>query len=316
MRNSYSPILGSVFLILTACAPMETGQSNGGVATDPLQGMGPVRSVARGFISTEGPVWHERSGALIFSDIPGNTIYALYVDSNDVAVVRSPSNLSNGLALDADGYLLSAEQETRIISRMNPVTGEVLPYISRFGYWEQSRAFNSPNDMALHANGNIYFTDPPFGLAGRESELGFNGVFVRKPNGEIELLKEFVGQNPNGIIFNPDQSILYLAVSHDVAGPILAFDVDQEGNLSNEREFARAQNADGMAIDVQGNLYVATRTAVRVWSPEGREWGRIALPGNLRTTNVAFGGEEMDTLYITNRSAAIYAAQLNVRGHQ
>lgn len=316
MRIPYLLLLGSIYFSLTSCAPVGSDESINRVAVNPLEGMGEVRSVATGFISTEGPVWHERSGALIFSDIPGNTIYALYTDSNDVAVVRSPSNLANGLALDQDGYLLAAEQETRIISRMNPITGEVLPYVSRYGYWEQSRAFNSPNDMAIHSNGNLYFTDPPFGLAGRESELGFNGVFVRKPNGEIEMLKEFVGENPNGIILNPDQSTLYLAVSHDVAGPILAFDLDEQGNLSNEREFARAQNTDGMAMDVHGNLYVATRTAVRVWSPDGNEWGQIELPGNLRTTNVAFGGEDMSTLYITNRSADIYAVDLNVRGHQ
>lgn len=311
MRVRYIFVLVAA-LVISACTPTSTLQEE----INPLIGIGEVRSVATGFISTEGPVWHAPSNAMLFSDIPGDTIYSLYADTNEVSVVRSPANLPNGLAIDSEGYLLIAEQQTQVISRMNLVTGEVLPYISRYGYWDQSQRFNSPNDMVIHTNGNIYFTDPPYGLAGRESELGYNGVFVHKPNGEIELLKEFVGQNPNGIIFNPDQSILYLAVSHDVAGPILAFDVDENANLSNEREFARAQNTDGMAMDVYGNLYVATRTAVRVWSPSGREWGRIVLPGNTRTTNVAFGGEDMNTLYITNRSENIYAVELNVFGHQ
>ena len=244
----------TIFLMVLGCAPLQSGDA---LVSNPLEGMGEVTSVATGFISTEGPVWHAPTNAMIFTDIPGNTIYSLYVDTNEVTVVRSPSSLANGLALDAEGYLLAAEQETRVISRMNMVTGEVLPYISRFGYWEQSKAFNSPNDMAIHTNGNIYFTDPPFGLQGRESELGYNGVFVRKPNGEIELLKALEGQNPNGIIFNPNQTVLYLAVSHDVEGPILVYDVDADGNLSNEHEFARAQNTDGMAMDTQGNLYVA-----------------------------------------------------------
>lgn len=313
IRIKFQPVILALTILLAACSLLSENEPRG---VNPLLGMGQVEPVASGFISTEGPVWHELSKALFFSDIPGNTIYALYPDVNEVAIVRKPSSLANGLALDAQGYLLVAEQQTRRISRMNPVTGNVVPYITQIELGGQPRAFNSPNDIAVHANGNIYFTDPPFGLQGRDSEIGFNGVYVREPNGDIELLKRLEDGNPNGIIFNPDQSVLYLAVSHDVSGPILAFDVDEEGNLSNEREFARAQNADGMAMDIYGNLYVATRTAVRVWSPEAKEWGSILLPGSLRTTNVAFGGEQMKTLYITNRSADIYAVELNTIGHQ
>lgn len=200
---------------------------------------------------------------------------------------------------------------------MNLATGEVTPFITTVNYQDQQRAFNSPNDMAVHANGNIYFTDPPFGLRGRDSELNFNGVFVRTANGKIELLKRLeTGQNPYGIIFNPNQQILYLAVSHDDSVPILVFDVDANGDLSNEREFAQGQNNEGMAVDTKGNLYVANRTGVRVWSATGDYWGIIKLPGDIRTTNVAFGGKIKDTLYITNRSSDLYAVKLNVIGHQ
>ena len=284
--------------------------------SNPLLGISEPTIVATGFISTEGPVWHQPSNSMLFSDIPGNTIYSLEVDSGDLSVVRSPSTVANGLALDGEGYLLAAEQESRIISRMNLDTGEVLPYISQVQFEGSERAFNSPNDMAIHANGMVFFTDPPFGLQGRESELGFNGLYVRHPSGKVELLKKIVGENPNGVIFNPDQSTFYLAISNDESGPILAYDVGPNGGLSNEREFARAQNTDGMAVDTQGNLYAATRTGVRVWSADGHDWGMISLPGNIRTTNVAFGGEDMRTLYITNRSADIYAVQLDVTGHQ
>lgn len=273
--------------------------------------------VASGFIATEGPVWHADSGSLFFTDIPASTIYQLKVNTGALSKLRTPSGRSNGLALDGKGFLLAAEQQSRTITRMNLETNDVKPFISTFDSEGEARAFNSPNDMAIHANGNVYFTDPPFGLRGRESALGFNGVFVRTTDGNIELLKQFViGKNPNGIIFNPQQNVLYIALSHDDSAPILAYDVDVHGKLFNEREFAHGQNNDGMAVDARGNLYVACRTGVRVWSSTGEYWGKISLPSDIRTTNVAFGGINKDTLYITNRSADLYAVKLNVHGHQ
>jgi gluconolactonase len=200
---------------------------------------------------------------------------------------------------------------------MNLATKEVEPYITHVNVDGVAKAFNSPNDMAVFHDGSVFFTDPPFGLRGREPDLDFNGVFVRRANGDVQVIKKLsMDEKPNGIIFSPDQSVLYLAVSHDIAGPILAYDVDANGILSNEREFARAQNTDGMAMDKQGNLYVATRTGIEVFSPAGKSWGKIVLPETMRTTNCAFGGKNMNTLYITNRSSELYAVELNVVGHQ
>lgn len=309
-------LIATLVLLISACTKHQLVEHENN-ASNPLIDMGRVEVVASGFISTEGPVWHADSESIIFSDIPGDTIYQLKVEVGELTKLRTPSSTSNGLALDNEGYLLAAEQQSRTITRMNLSTGDVTPFISTVNYQCQQRAFNSPNDMAIHANGNVFFTDPPFGLRGRESELNFNGVYVKKNNGNIELLKRLeTGQNPNGIIFNPDQSILYMAISHDDSAPILAYDVDANGALSNEREFVRGQNNDGMAVDTQGNLYVANRTGVSVWSENGEYWGMISLPGDIRTTNVAFGGKNKDTLYITNRSADLYAVKLNVVGHQ
>ena len=304
-------------LVVSGVSFAETVQETESV--NPLKGIGDVKVVASGFKSTEGPVWHAKTNQLLFTDIPGNTIYGLNTETLTLDKVRSPSDVANGLALDADGYLLAAEQKNRSITRMNLTTKEVTPFAETVELDGKSYRFNSPNDMAVHANGNVYFTDPPYGIrrTPEARELDFNGVFVKTPDGDTKLIKAMTElENPNGIIFNPDQSILYLAVSHDESGPILAFDVDKEGNLSNEREFARAQNTDGMAMDSNGNLYVATRTGIKVWSPEGKEWGRIDLPDQIRTTNCAFGGKDKDTLYITNRSADLYAVKLQVKGHQ
>jgi sugar lactone lactonase YvrE len=316
--------LNLVFIVglaisMMACTPLHNNTKSRNLPSmeNPLNGMGEVTAVASGFISTEGPVWHSKSNSLIFTDIPQNTIYSLEADTNKLSILRKPTETANGLALDIDGHLLAAEQTTRIISRMNLTTSEVEPFITHVNINGVPKAFNSPNDMAIYRDGSIFFTDPPFGLRGRESDLDFNGVFVLRTSGELETLKKLdVDKKPNGIIFNPDQSILYLAISHDVSGPILAYDVDSNGVLSNEREFYQAQNTDGLAMDQQGNLYVATRTGVEVISSSGQRWGKIVVPNTVRTTNGSLGGTETNTLYITNRSSELYAIKLNTVGHQ
>lgn len=300
---------------MAACPDQAHGQD---APSNPLSNRGELVLLANGFISTEGPVWHVESGSLFFSDIPGDTIYALDSLSNTVSIIRSPSNTANGLALSGSNTLLAAEQQTRIISEMDLDSGRVTPFAETVIDAGSERKFNSPNDMAVHSTGIVYFTDPPFGLRGREGEreLAFNGVFMRRSDGSTQTIKTFpVGTNPNGIILSPDEATLYLAISDDESGPILAFNVDADGRLSNEREFSRGQNTDGMAVDTEGNLYVATRSGIDVWSPSGQYWGKITLPGNLRTTNCAFGGAEMNTLYITSRSDTLYSLTLDVIGH-
>ncbi|WP_181817717.1 SMP-30/gluconolactonase/LRE family protein [Psychromonas sp. B3M02] len=310
-----SPIKWITLSLLTLSITLTASQAQQSTQTqaneNPLQNIGEVKVVASGFISTEGPVWHKKSNSLIFSDIPGDTIYALETSTNTLSVLRNPSNASNGLALDNQGFLLAAEQKTRIISRMDLSSSEVVPFISRFEVDAASKKFNSPNDIAVFKDGSVFFTDPPFGLRGKTSDLGFNGIYVRYPSGKINLIKKMpLDVKPNGIIFNAQQNILYVAISDDKSGPILAYDVDSKGMLLNEREFVYAQNADGMSIDKKGNLYVATRTGIEVFSATGQRWGKITLPNTIRTTNCALGGKEMNTLYITNRSGDLYAVTL------
>ena len=121
----------AVNIMACTLSSSEKGRGTSSLMGNPLTGMGKVTAVASGFISTEGPVWHAGSNSLIFSDIPGNTIYSLESGTNKLSILRKPSNTSNGLALDTEGYLLAAEQDTRIISRLNLETYIVEPYITQ-----------------------------------------------------------------------------------------------------------------------------------------------------------------------------------------
>lgn len=145
--------------------------------------------------------------------------------------------------------------------------------------------------------------------------IEFNGFYARHTDGTIELLKEVaVGLNPNGVILSPDEKTLYLCTSSDDVAPLLAFDVAPDGSLSNEREFATGLHNDGMAVDIDGNLYVGNETGVFVYAPNGTHHGTIALPGGEVATNMIFGDADLKTLFITNRGPNVYAVGLAIAG--
>jgi len=263
---------------------------------DPLEGIGTVELVADGFMRTEGPTWRTAEQTLLFSDIPDNKIYEL-TPPDTITVFRDPSGNSNGLDSDADGLLLAAEHGNRQLSRTLR-DGTVVTVASEY----QGDPLNSPNDIAVRSDGTIYFTDPPHGIDPTERVLDFNGLFRVDPAGELTAEWEgAIGENPNGLVLSPNESILYVAV--DSRHRVMAFDVNPDGSLSRERTFindAPLLFPDGMAIDTGGNLYVGTTLGgVRVYDPEGSSWGTIEVPGGLRPFNCAFGGADARTLYIT-----------------
>jgi gluconolactonase len=256
-----------------------------------------VELVADGFVFTEGPTWRSREQWLQFSDIPANTIYRL-TPPDDITVFRADSGESNGLDSDVDGLLLAAEHANRRVSRTLP-NGTVVTVASQY----LGDPLNSPNDIAVRSDGTIYFTDPPYGInPATEQVLEFNGVFRVAPSGG--LTAEWEGAKstrPNGLVLSPDERILYVA---DSTGGIMAFDVNADGSLTAERPFVAAlQNADGMAMDTGGNLFVTTVEGVQVFDPSGSSWGVIEVPDGRVPANCAFGGADARTLYITAREA-------------
>jgi sugar lactone lactonase YvrE len=272
---------------------------------DPFDGIGAVEMVQGGFSFIEGPHWRAADGVLLFTDIPATTIHRLSPPST-IDVFRTPSDSANGLGTDGAGLLLAAEHGARRVSRTLS-DGSVESVATSY----MGDQLNSPNDLAVRSDGTIYFTDPPYGLAGRPREVAFNGVYRVAPDGS--LTAEWMGpaaSRPNGISLSPDQGVLYVA---DTAGGLVrAYDVAADGSLSGEREFVTdTPGADGMAVDETGNLYVTTANGVQVYSSDGTSWGTIDVP--MVPANCAFGDDDYQTLYITARST-LYRVRISIRG--
>ena len=264
--------------------------------------------IVSGLRFTEGPAWHPK-GFLVFSDIPANRIYR-WEKGKELAVHREPSHNSNGLAFDSKGRLLACEHGARRVSRAE-LDGTVKVLVDRF----EGKRLNSPNDLTLHSDGSIYFTDPPYGLRGKKSELGFQGVYRIGPDGKLTLLVKDMFR-PNGIALSPDEKLLYIGDSskrivnvHDVKpdgtlGPArLHFDLGKRGS----------RVVDGIKIDAAGNLYATATAAVLVISPQGKLLATIRCPGR-NTTNCCFGAPDRKTLFIT-AGPNVFRARVPIAGH-
>lgn len=274
-----------------------------------------IELLAEGFDWSEGPVWIQSGGYLLFSDVPANTVYR-WSDAGGLTPYLRPAGYmwedppgremgTNGLAVDPEGRLVVCDHGNRMIARIDTIdfTREVL--VSEF----QGRRLNSPNDLVFRSDGALYFTDPPYGLSGlNESpakEMPVNGVYRLRPDGRISLLTDELSF-PNGIAFSPDERTLYVANSDPARPVILAFDVSDDGTLSGSRVFFDAQPLvaegrrglpDGMAVDQAGNLFATGPGGVLVIDPNGEHLGTIST-GEL-VANVAFG-DDGRTLYLTS----------------
>ncbi len=261
-----------------------------------------IEKIDAGLRFTEGPVW-SREGFLLFSDVPNNHIRKL-VPGERSTVFREDSHGANGNTYDAQGRLYSCESKTRRVVRMDK-KGKIEVLAEK---WEGKR-LNAPNDIVVRKDGHIYFTDPAFGDQADTRELSFYGVYHITPKGVMSLIAKPAGR-PNGIAFSPNGKILYVDNSDD--RNVRAYDVDRNGEVSNERVVVSNIDGvpDGMKVDVKGNLYI-TAKGVAVYSPAGKLIQTIDLSET--PANCAFGDADLETLYITARTA-LYRVRLNVKG--
>ena len=276
-----------------------------------------VEVLAQGHDWTEGPLWIKSGGYLLFSDIPKNSIYRwkegegekLYLQPSGYTgkEPRGGETGSNGLILDREGRLVMCQHGDRRMARMEAPLDAPKSQFTPLAVRYQGKRFNSPNDAVFRSNGDLYFTDPAYGLEKQwedpAREISFAGVYRRSASGEITLLTSDMTR-PNGLAFSPDERHLYVAQSDEKAAIWRVFDVKKDGTIDNGRVLFDATSMvpgkkglpDGLKIDTEGNLFATGPGGVLVITPEGKHLGTIAT--GQATSNCAFG-DDGRTLYMT-----------------
>jgi gluconolactonase len=279
-----------------------------------------VEILAEGFKWSEGPLWIENGQYLLFSDIPPNKIMK-WSEKDGLTEYLHPSGYtgttprdgepgSNGLILDKQGRLVMCQHGDRQMARMDASLDKpAAKFVTIAGTYEGKR-FNSPNDAVYHSSGDLYFTDPPYGLVKNvddpAKELPYQGVFRVKNDGKVELLYKDLSR-PNGIAFSRDEKKLYVANS-EMNKIWMVFDVKEDGGVENGKIFFdgskidRPGSPDGMKVHSSGNIFTTGPGGVLILSPEAKLLGRIDV-GDL-CSNVAFDTKE-EYLYITANSRLV-----------
>jgi gluconolactonase len=277
-----------------------------------------IETLAEGYDWSEGPIWvKEEGGYLLFSDVPQNVVYKwkegagaqpyLKPSGYTGAEPRGGEMGSNGLTLDSNGRLVLCQHGDRRVARMDAPLSAPQPKFATLADRYDGKRFNSPNDVVFHSNGDMYFTDPPYGMPKQfedpAREIPFQGVFRRGRDGTVTLLTREMTR-PNGLAFSPDEKLLYVAQSDSTAAIWRVFDVKPDGTLGASRVLFDATAMtktlkglpDGLKIDTEGNLFATGPGGVLVISPQGKHLGTIST--GQATSNCAFG-DDGRTLYIT-----------------
>jgi gluconolactonase len=272
-----------------------------------------VERLAEGFDWSEGPVWDKKGNYLLFSDVPLNTVFK-WQEGTGVSIFLKPSGYtgsvprggepgSNGLLMDSQGRLILCQHGDRRVARLDQ-DGKFATLADRY----MGKRFNSPNDGVFKSNGDLYFTDPPYGLLAqnkdRDKELDFNGVYrISASDGTVTLLtKEMTF--PNGIALSPDEKTLYVANSDAQKAIWMAFPLKDDGTVGPGRLFADVTTAastkkglpDGMKVDKAGNVFATGPGGVLVFAADGSHLGTFST--GEATANCGWG-EDGSVLYIT-----------------
>jgi len=286
-----------------------------------------LEKLADGYAWVEGPAWNRQENYFLFSDIPNNSVFK-WQEGKGVSLFLKPSGYTgaapftsrepgaNGLTFDPQGRLVLCEHGDRRITRLN-ADGSKTTLVDRY----EGKRLNSPNDAVFKSSGDMYFTDPPFGLPkgfdDPNKELDFQGIYRLATDGTLTLLTKEL-KAPNGIAFSPDEKILYISDHNPERSAWRAFDVADDGAIANGRvlldvtELRKSQpgGPDGLKVDAQGNIFSAAPRGIYVIAPDGTHLGSFDF--GVPTGNCTWG-EDGSTLFITSNTA-IYRIRLNTKG--
>jgi gluconolactonase len=286
-------------------------------------------AVERLYVGTrwaEGPVWVADGRYLLFSDIPNNRMLRWLEDTGEVSVFRSPSNYSNGNYRDREGRLLTCEHDTRRLTRTEH-DGTITVLMDHF----QDKKLNAPNDLAVHTDGAIWFSDPGYGIMSNYEghkapfDLPANVYRLDPKTGDATVVASDMDK-PNGICFSPDEKKLYIVDTGipkrpGDPRPIRVYDVVDGVRLKNGRLFVNMSpgSSDGIRCDLDGNVWSAAGWAgegyngVHVFAPDGTLIGKIHLPETC--ANLCFGGAKRNRLFMA-ASQSLYAVYVETQGAQ
>ncbi len=264
----------------------------------------PIELLADGFGFTEGPTWVPAQGALVFSDIPGDTLYR-WSERDGLEVLRKPSHQANGNTVDLDGRLITCEHGSRSVTRTEP-DGSVTTLAATY----RGNRLNSPNDAVVKSDGTLWFTDPPYGIKPELAEQPANYIFRLEPGAQEPVALSGELSMPNGLCFAPDESLLYVADSDRELHHIHVYRVNEDNALEGNTIFATIAPGvpDGIRADAAGRIYSTADDGVQIFSPNGELLGKIHTPET--AANCAFGDDDKRTLFITATSA-VWRVRLN-----
>jgi len=284
-----------------------------------------IEIIAEGHDWTEGPVWVESLKMLLYSDIPPNSIYK-WTEEHGKELYLKPSGYtgstpragepgSNGLILDKDGRLVLCQHGDRRMAVMNSALGQPEAKFTTIADNYMGKKLNSPNDAVYAKDGDLFFTDPPYGLVSDSvKELPFQGVYRVGTNGEVKLLDDSVTR-PNGIAFTPDEKSLIVANSDPEKAIWYMYDLGPNDSLMNKRIFHDATPntknekglPDGLKIDKEGNIFATGPGGVWIFNKNGKQIGKIRIPEACSNIALAAGDK---TMFIT---ADMYVLRVKLR---
>lgn len=256
----------------------------------------------------EGPVWI--NDALYFSDFVFSAGFPSRIQKLDASGLMTTvidDSGSNGLAVDTNGQLVAGTHKYKSVSRYNPLTGERSSVAEQFN----GNVFNSPNDIAITNDGTIYFTDPAFQRDAAPGGQEKTGVYRVAIDGSVTLIDDTIS-NPNGITLSPDESVLYVNGGGE-QGLLRAYPIVDGIPQAGKNLVTGINIPDGMAVDCHGNIYVTEHITrkLRVFTPAGEQIAQASVDANL--TNVAFGGPEGKTLFMTG-AGSLWKIELAITG--